>query len=86
MVTSALDQVDFFLGTLYSAFGNISLRLPNAKVFCLALNLTITQLVCCNLDVRDIRLVHVVKRSTSHNLAVNVAGLLLSCTFCWEYR
>ena len=34
---------------------------------------------------RDISLVHAVKSSTSHNLAVNVVRLSLSCTFCWEY-
>lgn len=51
--------------TLNQLFAQVSLKLPPAKVSKSGLDLTITNLICRNLSVRDILLTHTVQSSTS---------------------
>eukprot|EP00581_Thalassiosira_minuscula_P006165 CAMPEP_0183743138 /NCGR_PEP_ID=MMETSP0737-20130205/65061_1 /TAXON_ID=385413 /ORGANISM="Thalassiosira miniscula, Strain CCMP1093" /LENGTH=2172 /DNA_ID=CAMNT_0025978745 /DNA_START=179 /DNA_END=6698 /DNA_ORIENTATION=+ len=72
--------------SLNKVFSEISLKFPDANVEKSGIDLTITQLVCRNLNVRDIQLSHNADSSTSQTLDIDATGLKLDCTFRWEYK
>eukprot|EP00581_Thalassiosira_minuscula_P013526 CAMPEP_0183722274 /NCGR_PEP_ID=MMETSP0737-20130205/14280_1 /TAXON_ID=385413 /ORGANISM="Thalassiosira miniscula, Strain CCMP1093" /LENGTH=336 /DNA_ID=CAMNT_0025952407 /DNA_START=172 /DNA_END=1178 /DNA_ORIENTATION=+ len=72
--------------SLNKIFSRISLKLPNAEVSRSGLKIKITQLVCRNLNVRDIQVSHSAQSATSQKVNVNVSGLKVNCSFRWEYK
>ena len=67
--------------SLNKLFAQVSLKLPDAKVTKSGLDLTITQLVCRNLNIRDIVLAHSIQSDTSQRLNLKIQGLKINCTF-----
>jgi len=60
----------------------IELKLPDAETS----GLTITEIVCRELNVDDIQLTHSIPTNTTQRISVDVTGVDISCTFNWQYQ
>mmetsp|Transcript_2764 Transcript_2764/g.4053 ORF Transcript_2764/g.4053 Transcript_2764/m.4053 type:complete len:1455 (+) Transcript_2764:100-4464(+) len=71
---------------LNEIFAEISLDLPDATVDRSGLEITITELVCRDLNVRDIQIDHEIQSPTSQKVGVDVIGIKIMCNFRYAYR
>ncbi|KAL7538989.1 hypothetical protein ACHAXR_008950 [Thalassiosira sp. AJA248-18] len=78
------EELDKF-SALNEIFSTIELQLPDAPVSRSGLDLTITELVCRDLNVQGIQISHDIVSNTKQRIGVDVAGVHISCTFDWEY-
>ena len=63
----------------------MTLKLPNPPTVSQSgADLTITEIVCRELNVDDIQLSHSVPSNTTQRISVDVTGVEIACTFQWE--
>ena len=71
--------------TLNEIFSEISLDLPDATVSKSGLDVTITELVCRDLNVGDIQIDHEIQSNTDQKVGVDITGIKIMCNFRYAY-
>ncbi|KAL7428836.1 hypothetical protein ACHAXM_001427 [Skeletonema potamos] len=71
--------------SLNEIFAQISLDLPDATVDKSGLEITITELVCRDLNVGDIQIEHEIQSITSQKVGVDITGIKIMCNFRYAY-
>ena len=72
---------------LNEIFAEISLDLPDATVDNRSgLEITITEIVCRDLNVGDIQIDHEIQSPTSQKVGVDIIGIKIMCNFRYAYR
>lgn len=71
---------------LNEIFAKVSLDLPDATVSKSGLDITISELVCRDLNVGDIQIDHEIQSNTSQKLNVGILGIKVMCNFRYAYR
>jgi len=72
--------------SLNEIFAQISLDLPDATVDKSGLEITITELVCRDLNVGNIQIEHENQSTTSQKVGVDIIGIKIMCSFRYAYR
>lgn len=71
--------------TLNEIFSEISLDLPDATVSKSGLDVSITELVCRDLNVGDIQIDHEIQSNTAQKVGVDITGIKIMCNFRYAY-
>ncbi len=83
--TSAASRKLATFDTLNEIFSEISLDLPDATVSKSGLDVTITELVCRDLNVGDIQIDHEIQSNTDQKVGVDITGIKIMCNFRYAY-
>jgi hypothetical protein len=71
---------------LNEIFAEISLDLPDATVDRSGLDITITEILCHDLNVQDIQIDHEIQSPMSQKVGVDITGIKIVCDFRYAYR
>lgn len=72
--------------TLNNIISEIVLILPDSDVSSNGLDLTVTELICYEANVQDIRVTQSSASESMKRVAINVIGLSVTCNFRWTYQ
>eukprot|EP00804_Cyclotella_cryptica_P009083 CCRYP_003169-RB/>CCRYP_003169-RB protein AED:0.03 eAED:0.03 QI:377/1/1/1/0.83/0.85/7/2910/1202 len=78
-------KLDSF-STLNNIFSQITLDLPDSTISSNGLDLTITELICSDVQVGDIQVGHTSLSDTTTRVAIHILGLEVTCNFRWSYK
>jgi hypothetical protein len=72
--------------TLNNILSEITLVLPEADVSSNGLDVTITDLICYDVNIQDVQVSRSSINSDIDRVAINASGLTITCNFRWQYQ